>query len=398
MRFCSRCGDFSADPLLAFCPADGTPLAEVDSQGDSWDRATRVIEQKQNALKTQQKKLKWRRVILRAMLMTTLIVTVAVFNRSISVTVDQARGKLCIETFNDLNSDGLHDASEPPLPGLVFEVSGTGPATTLTSNSDDVSCAALLVGAYVVVQQPRSGWTVTTATSQTVSVTAGQAANVSFGSKQELGKLCIRKFDDRNGNGLQDGGEPGLSGSVFKVSGTGNETTLTTEVEGDVCSLFPVGKYTVAETARAGWTATTKTTQTVTLTTKQDAKLFFGSTRAKPDTACSEPEQSRERHIIIKQYANDWTQSIRGNRARIFIRNAPADVKNAEVNPDFSFTFSGDCATALVTVTYVSQVPGAAPVPKKRHYECAKTAAEWKCRLSVPGRDRYVLRPKGTPN
>ena len=96
MRVCPKCRDYYADRLLRFCLADGTPLVDVDPNSDLWDQATRVIEQKQNVVKTQQRRFKWRRVMLRAMLMTTMVVTVAAVIRSFSVTIDQPKGDLCI--------------------------------------------------------------------------------------------------------------------------------------------------------------------------------------------------------------------------------------------------------------------------------------------------------------
>jgi len=76
IRTCPKCGDYYADALLAFCLADGTPLVNVDTRSESWSEGTRVIEEKENALRTQKRKLKWRRVVMRAM--TTLIATMVV--------------------------------------------------------------------------------------------------------------------------------------------------------------------------------------------------------------------------------------------------------------------------------------------------------------------------------
>jgi uncharacterized protein (DUF2141 family) len=279
MRFCSKCGDFYADRLLAFCPADGMPLIDVDPSSDLCDQATRVIEQKQNALKTQQRRLKWRRAMLGAMLMATMVVTVLAVTRSISITVDRPRGELCIGTFNDLNGNGGQDTGEPGLSGFVFQVSGTDPATTLTTGPNG-DCKNLPPGTYTVVEQPQSGWTATTPTTQTVSVTAGQTVHMFFGIQkrgQDGGKLCIGTFNDLNGNHAQDAGEPGLSGFVFQVSGTGAATTLTTDLEGGVCSDLPVGTYTVVETPKPGWIATPPTTQIVTVIAGQTLKVSFGS-------------------------------------------------------------------------------------------------------------------------
>jgi hypothetical protein len=82
IRTCPKCGDYYADALLAFCLVDGTPLVNVDPLGEKWREGARVIEEKENALRKQTRKLKWRRMMMSAttMLMTTMIVCVVAVN------------------------------------------------------------------------------------------------------------------------------------------------------------------------------------------------------------------------------------------------------------------------------------------------------------------------------
>lgn len=82
IRTCPKCGDYYADTSLAFCLADGTPLVNVDQLDKSWNEGTRVIEEKGNVLRRQQRRLKWRRVSMSAMtvLMTTMVVCVVTIN------------------------------------------------------------------------------------------------------------------------------------------------------------------------------------------------------------------------------------------------------------------------------------------------------------------------------
>jgi hypothetical protein len=75
IRTCPRCGDFYADDSLLFCLADGTPLADVDPRGESWAEGTRVVEEKERALRSQSRKVMRRRVL---MLTTTLLITTLV--------------------------------------------------------------------------------------------------------------------------------------------------------------------------------------------------------------------------------------------------------------------------------------------------------------------------------
>jgi hypothetical protein len=77
MRTCPQCLDFYADELLLFCLSDGTPLVGVDPQSEQWSEGQRVIEEKDNVLGRQKRRLKWRRIVLTSM--TMLIVAAVVF-------------------------------------------------------------------------------------------------------------------------------------------------------------------------------------------------------------------------------------------------------------------------------------------------------------------------------
>ena len=82
IRICPKCGDYNADASLAFCLVDGTPLINVDPTSERWSEGTRVIEEKENALRKQKRRLKWRRILLSAMTMSiaTMVVLVVAVN------------------------------------------------------------------------------------------------------------------------------------------------------------------------------------------------------------------------------------------------------------------------------------------------------------------------------
>jgi predicted RNA-binding Zn ribbon-like protein len=269
-----------------------------------WEEATRVITEKQSALLKQRRRFRLRRVMRRAsaILVTTVVVimvntwlnlneTASPFDPSPGAGGTKREntpgGELCIEEFNDLNGDGVQDAGEEGLSSFVFQVNGTGPATMLMTSPSGVVCTGLPVGAYTVVEQPRNGWTATTPTTQTVTVTAGQTANLFFGNRldkrEESGEICIRQFDDANGNGVQDSGEKGLSGLVLRMSGAGRVATVTTDSNGLGCATLLAGAYTVVGQPQAGWMATTPAKQTVTITAGRTANLLFGNRQERGD-------------------------------------------------------------------------------------------------------------------
>jgi uncharacterized protein (DUF2141 family) len=189
-----------------------------------------------------------------------------------------ANGEICVHKFNDLNGNGVQDTGEPGLAGFVFQVTGGGVSTTITTNANGAACFGFPVGAYTVVETPKPGWVATTPTIQPVAVAPGKPTNVSFGNRLARGEICVIKFNDLNRNGIRDTGEPGLPGWVFQVTG-GSSATLTTGPGGNVCSGFFVGAYTVVEMPQAGWLPTTPTSQTITVTAGQAANATFGNAR-----------------------------------------------------------------------------------------------------------------------
>lgn len=82
IRTCPTCADFYSDGPVAFCPADGTPLADVDPHGDAWAEAGRVVEEKERLLSRQARRLRLRRVMMltTTVLITTLVVLVVAVN------------------------------------------------------------------------------------------------------------------------------------------------------------------------------------------------------------------------------------------------------------------------------------------------------------------------------
>ena len=82
LRTCPRCGDFFAGDAPPFCPADGTPLADVDPRGDRLAEGARVVEEKTRLVRRRVRRLKLRRVLTTMMtvVVTMMIVFVVVAN------------------------------------------------------------------------------------------------------------------------------------------------------------------------------------------------------------------------------------------------------------------------------------------------------------------------------
>ncbi len=76
--------------------------------------------------------------------------------------------------------------------------------------------------------------------------------------------ICVIKFDDRNGDGVQaPSGEPGLAGWQIIITPPGTSAT-TSGPNGTACFVVPSpGTYVLEEVAQSGWTSTTPTSQSV---------------------------------------------------------------------------------------------------------------------------------------
>ncbi|MDD4650810.1 MAG: SdrD B-like domain-containing protein, partial [Methanothrix sp.] len=178
--------------------------------------------------------------------------------------------------FDDKNGDGIRDPGEPGLEGWTVNLmsGSTIVATTTTGPGGAYSFANIAPGSYTVQEIVQSGWTQSYPAApgtQTVTLVSGIAGptDIDFGNWKLTGFSGV-KFEDLNGNGIRDAGEPGLVGwTINLMSGSTIIANTTTGPDGAYSfnNITP-GSYTVAEAAKAGWKQTYPVapgTQTVTL-------------------------------------------------------------------------------------------------------------------------------------
>ena len=87
------------------------------------------------------------------------------------------------------------------------------------------------------------------------------------------GRICVAAFDDRDGDGMRDAGEPPLAGRRFLILGGANVTLAqgSTDASGDYCSTgLPPGAYSLREAGPAG------AARTVTVTGAETARVAVG--------------------------------------------------------------------------------------------------------------------------
>jgi protocatechuate 3,4-dioxygenase beta subunit len=178
--------------------------------------------------------------------------------------------------WDDLDADGIQDSGEPGMAGVtvnLLDIGGSTVATTTTAGDGSYSFTTVTPDTYRVEFVAPAGYTFSPAnrggddtvdsdpdplTGRTAgfSITSGSTdvsrdAGVFAGAL--LGDLV---WDDTDGDGVRDPGEPGMAGVTVNLLGIGGSTVATTTTAGDGAYSFAVvpGGYRVEFVAPAGYT------------------------------------------------------------------------------------------------------------------------------------------------
>ena len=188
-------------------------------------------------------------------------------------------GKIDGYKFLDWDMDGFFDGIEPGLEGWAMTLEGwlndgippmsyagtyVGPFTVYT-DADGYWCFDnLLPGVYKVTEESREHWFNTTPLSRVFVVGSG-----TYVFDQKFGNVpytCFNgyKFEDVNGNGEWDQGEPGLPGWTIVIEGVRTDEVpvrivLETDETGywETCFNMLPGTYVIYEVPQEDWVAST---------------------------------------------------------------------------------------------------------------------------------------------
>ncbi len=172
-------------------------------------------------------------------------------------------GKVC----NDLNRDGVCGGGEGPLDGVTVKVydSGGNLVDTQTTAGGNYIFNNLPPGTYTVVETDPANYQSTGdvygANDNVIVATVPAGTAVSgqnFADAQKPGAITGVVYDDLNGDGNYDPGEPGLPNvQVCLTPPSGPQVCQTTNAGGQYAftDLTP-GNYTVTETDPAGYLST----------------------------------------------------------------------------------------------------------------------------------------------
>ncbi|HTI32994.1 MAG TPA: SdrD B-like domain-containing protein [Miltoncostaea sp.] len=112
------------------------------------------------------------------------------------------------------------------------------------------------------------------------------SALVVFDVADQLGTLQIVKFEDVNGNGSRDPGEPGVPGWTFRLTNPqGNASVVVTGADGTITiPSVPAGVWTVAEVIDPLWAPITPVSAQVTVPPNGVGQFVAGNVRPAPIT------------------------------------------------------------------------------------------------------------------
>ena len=162
--------------------------------------------------------------------------------------------------FDDKNGNGRLENGEP-LAGWTIQLIKPDNSQIATITKDDGSYIfeQLKPESYTISEALPSGWRSINpeSGSYTVNLIEGDAANRDFANRLTSFGIAGMKFNDLNGNGVNDG-EPGMEGWTIQLSQNGRvvNTTVTGRDGTYRFENLVLGSYLISEVEKSGWIRT----------------------------------------------------------------------------------------------------------------------------------------------
>ena len=171
--------------------------------------------------------------------------------------------------YNDFNTNGVREAGEPGIEGVTVYLDNNnnrsldpGEASTVTDSLGNYAFTDLAAGTYPVREVLPGGFT-QTSRDRFITVNGDSFNNIDIGNVRSLGSIRGVKFNDLNGNGVLDSGEPGLSGFRIYLDINNNEVldpeepaSITDPTGNYFFDDLPGGTYIVREVQQPGFVQT----------------------------------------------------------------------------------------------------------------------------------------------
>jgi len=186
-------------------------------------------------------------------------------------------GNVMGRVFADLNGNLVYDAGETPFAGADVALAGASvPPDQVTDSSGQYRFLGMQPGPYTTTLTVPAGFVSALPAQRIVNVGVGVNTIVDF-PLIPAGIIQGAVFEDFNGNGLQDSGEPGVAGVVVTRSGGGlPDASATTAVGGGyTITTAAAGSYTVTLTTPSGYNSASVSQRPVELVEGGSAQANF---------------------------------------------------------------------------------------------------------------------------
>lgn len=206
--------------------------------------------------------------------------------------------------FNDLNGNGSQDAGEPGLSGVTVQMTNPNgdsfSATTGGSGGYLFTAPDVLTGTHTIQVTTPAGFNPTTSTSLTVNKVDGVESNGNDFGFQSAGPTPTNTplpstisgtiYQDTNRNGLQDPGEPGISGIQVTLSGPVSNSAISGGGGAYIFTGLSNGVYSLQVNWGVSYEATTPTVQAVLVNSGVGiSNVNFGGVQAATPTPTNTP-------------------------------------------------------------------------------------------------------------
>ena len=194
---------------------------------------------------------------------------------------DREQGTVSGKVFNDANGNGVQDAGEPGIGDVTIKLLDSQGATAQTDTTDgdgSYRFSGVTPGNYTVLETDPTGYSSTTSNSAAVVVTSGGSGSANFGDREQ-GTVSGKVFNDMDGSGIQDAGEPGISGVSVKLLNNAGSAVQSVTSDGNGSYSFTSvdpGNYTVLETDPTGYSSTTSNSVAVVVASGGSGSANFG--------------------------------------------------------------------------------------------------------------------------
>lgn len=196
-------------------------------------------------------------------------------------------GLLQGEKFQDNDGNGSKNGNDSGLSGWTIHLLNTSDNVLDSTTTDASGNYTLTVGSlpftYRVREVSQNGWLQTTNNPTDVALTLASpgASAINFGNFEKI-SISGQKFNDLNGNGVQDTDEPGLQGWTINLEDTLDNVISSTTTNASGAFEFSdrgPGTYRVREVNQTGWVQTTANPEDIAASSGKDATgILFGNT------------------------------------------------------------------------------------------------------------------------